>query len=598
VLKQTLQRANRAEVWHSLGEVYAQSNQTEQAISAYQTAIKLARQQQQTTILTNAQISLLELQEFDPTEFQTIDLSIFPGILKAQAHLKIAHSLLNQQPQLALQEAKAALAIGQQLQNPRTEAEAFGLIATVEYQSGNLDTQFVNQAISIAQSVRAWDLAFPSQALLAKIYLAKNQPEKAIQFYQSAISSIGQVRRQIQGTSSNLQFDFDKSVKLIYHQYLELLFDHTENANEIIQTSSQLQITELENFLGCQLEDWTRIEQVSQLPDTTMVFIVRGTDRYHVVLRSQNQPDYRYSISVKALEPIALNLITNVQSEQFASIAPTTILDYGKELYDILLKPAAAKLPAAGTLVFVLDSTLQNLPIDFLHDEQDYLIRKYSLSVTLGAQLRQPKALSANQFKVLLAGISEAAPSFASTQNVLTQTKNELINIQQNTSGKLLLNQDFTIDRLKQVLNQGRYPIVHLSTHGTFSSDPKLTGLLAWDRKLDLTELRKLIEQQSQQKHSIELLVLSACETAEGDQRSVLGLAGVAAQAGARSTIASLWLVDESSTAALMEMFYSGLRAGLPKSEALRQAKLGLMDSEQFQHPFFWGSFILIGSWL
>jgi CHAT domain-containing protein len=329
-----------------------------------------------------------------------------------------------------------------------------------------------------------------------------------------------------------------------------------------------------------------------------MVFIVRGTDRYHVVLRSQNQPDYRYSIPVKALEPIALNLITNVQSEQFSSISSVTILGYGKELYDVLLKPAAAKLPETGTLVFVLDSTLQNLPIDFLHDEQDYLIRKYSLSITLGAQLRQPKALSANQFKVLLAGISEAAPSFTSDQNVLTQTKHELVNIQRNTSGKLLLNQDFTIDRLKQVLNQGQYPIVHLSTHGTFSSDPKSTGLLAWDRKLDLTELHKLIEQQSQQKHSIELLVLSACETAEGDQRSVLGLAGVAAQAGARSTIASLWLVDESSTAALMEMFYSGLRAGLPKAESLRQAKLALMDSEQFQHPFFWGSFILIGSWL
>jgi CHAT domain-containing protein len=95
-----------------------------------------------------------------------------------------------------------------------------------------------------------------------------------------------------------------------------------------------------------------------------------------------------------------------------------------------------------------------------------------------------------------------------------------------------------------------------------------------------------------------QLLVLSACESAKGDQRSILGLAGVAAQAGARSTIASLWLVDESSTATLMELFYSGLSAGLPKAEALRLAKLGLMDSPEFSHPFFWGSFILIGSWL
>jgi CHAT domain-containing protein len=137
-----------------------------------------------------------------------------------------------------------------------------------------------------------------------------------------------------------------------------------------------------------------------------------------------------------------------------------------------------------------------------------------------------------------------------------------------------------------------------LASHGKFSSDPKETGILAWDQVLDLPTLRQLIDEQAKRQRSIELLVLSACETAKGDQRSVLGLAGVAAQAGARSTIASLWLVNEESTVALMDEFYFQMSQGLSKAEALRQAKLNLIHNPEFSHPFFWGSFQLIGSWL
>ena len=112
-----------------------------------------------------------------------------------------------------------------------------------------------------------------------------------------------------------------------------------------------------------------------------------------------------------------------------------------------------------------------------------------------------------------------------------------------------------------------------------------------------MRQLDGLLRKQDERK-AIDLLVLSACQTAKGDRRSALGLAGVAAQAGARSTLATLWLVDAESTAQLMGEFYKGLKKGIPKAEALRQAQISLMSDPKWLHPYYWGPFVLVGSWL
>jgi CHAT domain-containing protein len=298
------------------------------------------------------------------------------------------------------------------------------------------------------------------------------------------------------------------------------------------------------------------------------------------------------------LETSAYNFAVNVQADALYRLPDRTIAAYGQNLYDILLKPAIGHLPDNGILTFVMDSALQNIPLDFLHDGQRYLIEQYSLSLALGAQMRQPQIMRRDDFRVLLAGVSQVAPSFSPSTAQLIGVESEFQQIATMIRSKTLLNQDFTIEQLQRTLDADYYPIIHLASHGKFSSNPNETGILAWNRTLDLPTLRQLIDTQSKRQRSIELLVLSACETAKGDQRSVLGLAGVAAQAGARSTIASLWLVNEDSTVALMDEFYFGLSQGLSKAEALRQAKLSLINNSEFRHPFYWGSFQLIGSWL
>ena len=91
--------------------------------------------------------------------------------------------------------------------------------------------------------------------------------------------------------------------------------------------------------------------------------------------------------------------------------------------------------------------------------------------------------------------------------------------------------------------------------------------------------------------------MLSACQTAKGDDRAALGIAGVAIQSGARSTLATLWSVTDDEAADIMVDFYNNLiNEKVPKAEALRKAQANLLKTNR--HPYFWAPYVLIGNWL
>ena len=139
--------------------------------------------------------------------------------------------------------------------------------------------------------------------------------------------------------------------------------------------------------------------------------------------------------------------------------------------------------------------------------------------------------------------------------------------------------------------------MVHLATHGEFSSDPEKTFILTSDKLVKVKEFDNLLRvSDSSKSKSIELLVLSACKTAEGDKRAALGLAGIAVRAGARSTLATLWSIDDRFTADVMSEFYRQLKAGVNKAEALQRAQLAVFAKDN--SPYFWASYVLVGNWL
>jgi CHAT domain-containing protein len=156
---------------------------------------------------------------------------------------------------------------------------------------------------------------------------------------------------------------------------------------------------------------------------------------------------------------------------------------------------------------------------------------------------------------------------------------------------------------LREQIRESSSPLVHLATHGQFSSNPEETFIVTWDNQIKVKEFEDLLRVREEKVDAkpIELLVMSACQTATGDKRAALGIAGVAVRSGARSTLATLWSVKDDSTVALIDRFYQQLAqptASVTKAEALRQAQISLLHSKDFNHPFYWAPFILVGNWL
>ena len=98
--------------------------------------------------------------------------------------------------------------------------------------------------------------------------------------------------------------------------------------------------------------------------------------------------------------------------------------------------------------------------------------------------------------------------------------------------------------------------------------------------------------------HQVDLLTLSACQTALGNERAALGLAGVAVKAGVRSAVATLWNVDDEATSLAIRELYRQLRKdGMSKAKALQNAQKMLLSQRKYWHPLYWAPFLLIGNW-
>jgi CHAT domain-containing protein len=162
----------------------------------------------------------------------------------------------------------------------------------------------------------------------------------------------------------------------------------------------------------------------------------------------------------------------------------------------------------------------------------------------------------------------------------------------------VLLNQDFSPERLDQALRQGTFGIVHIAAHSQFTAQAAQSFLLTAQGRLTVERLAEMVGRLRFRAQPIELLTLSACATAVGDDRAALGLAGVALQAGARSALATLWLVQDDAAAVLMQTFYQQLQVpGTSRARALQQAQLSVLKDPRYADPVFWAPFLLLNNW-
>jgi CHAT domain-containing protein len=160
----------------------------------------------------------------------------------------------------------------------------------------------------------------------------------------------------------------------------------------------------------------------------------------------------------------------------------------------------------------------------------------------------------------------------------------------------MLLDDTFTVARLREELRSGRYDRLHIASHAIFRSYANESVLLADDKVVRLDDLQAWVGAGRSAESGMDLLTLSACDTAEGDERAPLGFAGAAIKAHARSVVAALWPVDDTASRELMRSFYRHLQQD-GKADALSAAARDLLSSSNLYHPRYWAPFELIGAW-
>lgn len=549
-------------------------------------------------------------------QLQKTDLMQLPKLEQAKSSLSFASSLLKlyrgkeqvfpQAAPLGIEYALEALQIGKALGNRRIQSAAAGILAGFSKDQGNIPEarQQFAAALGWAQSTEAWDLAYQWQEEMGRLFEESGNIAGALSYYRASVTSLEQVRGGLLSFDPEYQFSFKEKVEPIYQEYMRLLFDaDSPNYEEILRVNEQLRLAELENYLQCgKLNLVSPTELRGNRP--TFIYVLDLGDRFEEIVLSPDGKLNHHTPDSTILRKNADFLLTYLSDRILATTPEVAYQPYAQALYEQLIAPIKSYLPASGTLVFSLDTALQGIPMELLYDGESYLLEHYSTSLTLGSQIRPPQILEPGNLKVLLAGLSKVSPSFQlpevpSGLQPLPDVQAEIQQIKAvATEDKELLNQVFTRQRFQELLGSGSFPLVHVATHGQFSSDPGQTLFLAWDSPINVSQFNSLLNRKQGNQLSLELLTLSACETALGDKRSALGLAGVAAQAGARSTLASLWLVDEASTAELMTKFYKNLRAGMTKAEAKRQAQLFLRNNPETANPYLWAAFVLVGGWL
>ncbi|HEY9801641.1 MAG TPA: CHAT domain-containing protein, partial [Leptolyngbyaceae cyanobacterium] len=325
-------------------------------------------------------------------------------------------------------------------------------------------------------------------------------------------------------------------------------------------------------------------------------------------------------------------------SPDLQKLKTTSYKQSSQQLYKWLISPLEVQLKNKGinNLLFVMrDARLRSLPIAALMDEQEkFLVEKYNVSMIPSFNLINPQYVQSKNLEVLAMGAENFDPG-PNNSNQITELlaapieAETIVNQIWQGRGRTLINQDFTYKRVTTERSPAQpFGIIHLATHAVFTTgDPLKSYIQLYDRPLTLKDMKNL----GWDKHpQVDLLILSACQTAYGDEDSQLGLAGAAVMAGVRSVVASLWQVSDTGTLGLMTEFHRQLQKQPIKVKALRQAQLALIqgavsiDQEgknliidnnglsiplekiavssteakqlNLKHPFFWASFTMIGS--
>lgn len=420
-------------------------------------------------------------------------------------------------------------------------------------------------------------------------------------------------------------------------------------------TVEKIKQSELEDFLGgrCAVQSAKKATVESLDTKTAVIYPIILPDRLELLVSSGDEiAQFTQVIKADALRDLSLKVAKSFRKRK------DDYLLTSQTLYQHLIAPIAPWLQAhqARNLVIVPDGALRLVPLAALHDGQQYLIERYAVSTSPGLTLIDATPLHRRGIHSLIAGMSEPGPVISNlpkaffqnialasargttkaneasrelpmdiealegeraidsermmndpefVQKLKTQLKlpgvaREVENLSsQVANNDRLLNESFTVENFERQVTQEPYSVVHIASHGVFGRTADTSFIMAYDNVIDMDKLERLLKSDKFKQNPVELLTLSACQTAEGDDRAPLGLSGVAIKARVRSALGTLWPVNDEAAAKLMTQFYKALSSeGHDKVQALREAQRTLLSDSKLNHPYYWAPFVLVGNWM
>ncbi len=463
---------------------------------------------------------------------------------------------------------------------------------------------------------------------------ANLKENQAINNYQQAIDTLNEIRSDILIAQRELQFDFRDRIEALYRQFAQLRLTRANrlknnlksisNKNNFltknnlkqlnqdldieldsaVKTIDSLKLAQLQNYFSndCNLKITTPQEIDKLVGENTVVFSSIIFEDQTAIIATFPDGNKEFTLINQNRQDLETNInnfrkgITNKSDRNYQEA-----LKIGTELYNEIITPFADDLKVENTLVFIQDGILRSIPMAALYDqnEHQFLIEKYPIATTPSLEVIITKKQTPQQRRALILALTTGAKIDQQTFSQLTEVDDEVKAVNQEFPNSKSFVNNFDNNTLKIELNQMIYPIIHIATHGQFSAIREDSFLVTGNnQKLTLKQLENDIH-NSQDSNLIELLALTACETAVGDDRASLGFAGVALQAGVRSAIASLWSVNDQSTQILVTEFYQQWKQGKTKVKALQLAMIKVINENQkLAHPYYWSPFILIGNWL
>lgn len=462
------------------------------------------------------------------------------------------------------------------------------------------------KAIFFSEQANHKDILYLWQSQLGRLFKELGNIDQAVLSYQTSMNTLKPIKKALlTGLRSNATI-FEDKIKPVYLGLSKIYFekatketDH-ESRQWLLKLAwkimEEMKLDELQNFFqdDCVKEtkaDDNAIEKTLQ--NTAIIYPVLYSDHPVILMKL---PDGLKHVVVsedsKKIKESLYRLSNNLR--HWESFEDDAIF-----LYESLIHPIKPDLDhnKIDTLVVAADGGFCLIPFAALFDGDQFLIEKYAIVTIPSLGLTNTGDVSIKNNSALLAGFSKTKNK-KKNYDILPNVKTEIKTVKSYVGGKKLMGESFNQSNIQYEFENNSFSIIHMATHGKFGRLPEQTFLVTYDDIITLNDLQRLLGIYTYNKLPVELLTLSACETAAGNERIAFGMAGIAVKTGVKSVVATLWPVDDLLSLNLMTEFYRQLSSQkITKAKAMQIAQKKMLGQLLFANPSKWATFLLIGNW-